>query len=146
MPFPSFCSHFSPRRDPLVCAQVAPLLHFYFPWLSRAFPGSSFPQILKRVIADQAVGAPCNILLTFSTLGLLRSDPGSILPRIQSQLLPTWQSSLSFWPFVHMLNFRFVPVAHQPLVAHTCSMLWGTILSYRANRAPSPKVDIADIK
>jgi hypothetical protein len=113
---------------------VAPLLHLYFPWLLRTFPGTGNFQVLKRVVADQCIGSPSNIVIVFITSGLLKGQSEEfILQRIKEQSLPTWQRGITFWPFVHMLNFRFVPVMHQPVVSHTASICWQVILSNRTN-------------
>ena len=112
---------------------MAPFLQAYFPWLSRLVPGTTPPQVLKRVLADQAIGAPVSISMIFATACLIRGEPESIVPRIKSQLLPTWQSGAMYWPFVHSINFRYVPVPSQPLVAHVASVWWNVVLSYRAN-------------
>jgi hypothetical protein len=112
---------------------MAPFLQLYFPWLSRLVPGTTMPQVFKRVFADQLIGAPVSISLIFLAAATIRGDPASVMPRIQEQLLPTWQSGASYWPFIHSLNFKFVPVIHQPVVAHIASIWWNVVLSYRAN-------------
>ncbi len=121
---------------------VAPLLHLYFPWLLRTFPGTGYCQVLKRVVADQCIGSPSNIVLVFLTSGLLRGQSEEfICQRIKEQSLPTWQRGITFWPFVHMLNFRFVPLMHQPVVSHTASICWQVILSSRTNMPLASRAD-----
>ncbi len=121
---------------------VAPLLHLYFPWLLRTFPGTSYFHVLKRVVADQCIGSPSNIVIVFVTSGLLKGQSEDfILLRIKEQSLPTWQRGITFWPFVHMLNFRFVPVMHQPVVSHTASICWQVILSNRTNMPLASRAD-----
>ena len=112
---------------------MGPFLQVYFPWLSKLVPGTTMPQVFKRVLADQLIGAPVSISLIFLAAATIRGDPMSVVPRLQEQLLPTWQSGASYWPFIHSLNFKFVPVMHQPVVAHIASIWWNVILSYRAN-------------
>ncbi len=114
-------------------AVMAPFLQLYFPWLSRQAPGTTMPQVLKRVALDQAVGAPVSITMIFSAACLVRGQPEAIVPRLNEQLLPTWASGAMYWPFVHSLNFRFMPVVHHPVVAHVASIWWNVVLSYRAN-------------
>lgn len=112
---------------------MAPFLQLYFPWLSRLVPGTTMPQVFKRVLADQLIGAPVSISLIFLAAATIRGDPANVVPRIQEQLIPTWQNGASYWPFIHSLNFKFVPVMHQPVVAHIASIWWNVVLSYRAN-------------
>lgn len=95
------------------------------------------PRVFLRVCADQAIGSPLTICLTFAASGMLKGDPGGILPRISSELWPTWKNGASYWPFVHGVNFAVVPVHHNALVAHVMSVPWNAVLSYRSNKSLS---------
>jgi hypothetical protein len=118
---------------------VAPLLHFYFPWLFHFFPGKSYIQVLKRVAADQCFGSPLNIAIVFISSGILRGQSHDFIrQRIHNQWFPTWQRGLTFWPFVHILNFRFVPLHNQPIVSHLASVYWQVVLSNRTNMQLDP--------
>lgn len=122
---------------------MAPFLQLYFPFLSRLVPGTTMTQVFKRVLADQIIGSPVSISLIFAAACLVRGQPDHILPRIENQLLPTMLNGAMYWPFVHSLNFRFVPVLHQPVVAHVASLWWNAVLSYRANIKIEPAVAAA---
>lgn len=112
---------------------MAPFLSVYFPWLNSLMPGASTPRVATRVLIDQCVGSPVSISMIFGAVCLLQATPEAFVPRVQQQLIPTWQAGAMYWPFVHAINFKFVPVAHQPLVAHAASLWWNAVLSYRAN-------------
>lgn len=114
---------------------MAPFMMAYFPFLNRLVPGKKAHQVLSRVALDQCIGSPISIVLTFSAAGLLKGDVREVPARISNQMLPTWKNGVVYWPFVHSLNFRFMPVMHQPLVAHVASLWWNGVLSYRANLA-----------
>lgn len=112
---------------------VAPFVSWYFPWLNRLIPGSTMPRVLARVVADQFIGSPTTITMTFVGSALLQGKPETIPSRMREQLIPAWKNGVTYWPFVHSINFRFTPVHHQPLVAHVASLYWNAVLSYRAN-------------
>lgn len=114
---------------------LAPLLQVYFPFLSWLVPGKGLHRVLLRVCADQAIGAPLTICLTLAAACVLKGRPEDVLPRITDQAWPAWKNGASYWPFVHTLNFSFVPLPHQPLVAHVMSVPWNAMLSYRSNKA-----------
>jgi hypothetical protein len=117
---------------------MTPFLFFYFPLLARTIPGTSWPRVIARVVVDQSIAAPLTIMATFTATSALRGQLGEAPTRIEAQLLPTWRTGASFWPFVHLLNFRFVPPLRQPLVAHVVSVPWNAVLSYRANASLEP--------
>lgn len=116
---------------------MAPFLAWYFPALAAALPGTSWPRVVLRVCADSAIGAPVTICGTFIATSVLRGRPSDAGARIEEQLVPTWRIGASFWPFVHLINFKFVPPHLQPLVAHFVSVPWNAVLSARANIALS---------
>lgn len=114
---------------------MTPFLTWYFPFLARSIPGASWPRVIARVAVDQSIAAPITIAATFVATSALRGRPGDAPARLEAQLLPTWRTGASFWPFVHLLNFKYVPPPLQPVVAHCVSVPWNAVLSYRANAA-----------
>jgi hypothetical protein len=117
---------------------MTPFLTWYFPFLSRTIPGQSWARVIARVCVDQSIAAPLTIAATFTATSALRGKLGDAPARIETQLLPTWRNSASFWPIVHLFNFRYVPPTLQPLVAHFVSVPWNAVLSYRANASLAP--------
>lgn len=122
---------------------MAPMLQLYFPALARAVPGTSWRAVLARVAADQAVGSPVTIVLTFTAAAALQGRLAELPARLAGQGPATWLNGASYWPLVHCVNFRFVPPGVQPLVAHVMSVPWNAVLSYRANAALPPAAGAA---
>jgi hypothetical protein len=118
---------------------MGPFLTVYFPFLVRLSPGTTALRVASRVAIDQVIGAPVSITLTFVAAAVLQGRPDTIQQRMEEQLLRTWKTGAGYWPIVHSLNFAFVPLIHQPLVAHAASLWWNAVLSYRANTALSKK-------
>lgn len=113
---------------------LAPLLFVYFPALSRAVPGSSWPRVLTRVAIDQTIAAPVSIAVIFFASSAVKGRPLEAPQRLREQLLPTWWWGAHFWPFVHVLNFRFVPPRSQAMVAHVASVWWNVVISSSVNK------------
>lgn len=112
---------------------MAPFLHVYFPLLAKTVPGTSMPRVLARVGLDQVLGSPISISLIFGAAAVLQGRVDTLPTRLEEQMPATWRAGASYWPFVHAVNFRLVPVPHQALVAHVASVWWNAVLSYRAN-------------
>lgn len=111
----------------------APLLHVYLPWLASLCPGTSLARVGARVVLDSLLGSPVNLCLIFAATSTLKGRPLETGARIQEQLLPTWLKGVTYWPFVHFLNFRFFSTAHQGLVAHLASVWWMVLVSRASN-------------
>lgn len=116
------------------CFFMGPFLTVYFPFLARSAPGTSTPQVLKRLALDQVIGSPVSIAGTFAFASLLQGKPETLVPRLQEQLVPTMLAGMTFWPFLHFFNFKMTPLQHQALVAHAASLGWNAYLSFKANQ------------
>ena len=112
---------------------MAPLLYVYFPRLYRAVPGTTWPRVFARVLVDQIVGAPVSIVLIFMASSAVKGRISDAPTRIREQMLPTWYEGIQFWPFIHIINFRFFAPTTQSLIAHVASLYWNIVLSRNAN-------------
>lgn len=106
---------------------MAPFLFVYFPRLAASFPGTSAFAVARRIVADQLLGSPVAICLVFCASCAIQGRPLEAPTRIQQQLLPTWLNSISYWPFAHILTFKFVPVKHQAHFANFLSVYWNMV-------------------
>ena len=113
---------------------VAPMLYVYFPWLTSLCPGTAWPRVIARVGLDSVLGAPISLAVIFTATSALKGRPMEAGDRMRDQLVPTWVRGISYWPFVHLLNFRFVGPAHQGLVAHFASVYWMVLISAATNK------------
>ena len=114
---------------------LAPFLTKYFPFLNWLVPGKTTGRILARVGADQIIGSPLVICATFAASAAMQGRPETFPSRVEQQFWPTWLAGACYWPLVHTVNFRVVPVVHQTLVAHIASLYWNGVLAYRSNQA-----------
>lgn len=75
---------------------------------------------MARVGLDQTILAPTNLFVFLSSMAIMEgSDP-------QKKLETTYWSALSknwmLWPFVQIVNFKFVPLHHRVLVVNVVSL------------------------
>lgn len=115
-------------------AVVAPFVFFWYPFVMRAIPGRALHRVLGRVCFDQTFGSPMVVMMVFTASALLQGRGiAGALQRIREKGVRTWITGLYYWPFVHTINFGYVPGRHQPLFAHFASLYWNAVLSYYAN-------------
>lgn len=118
-------------------ALVTPFTQFWYGFLLRIAPGKS--QVFKRVVIDQAIGSPIVIVMVFLAKGILQLDLESSKDMISNNLVNTWFCGLSYWPIMHAINFRFVPLLYQPTYATFASLYWNAVLSYYSNNVKTDK-------
>ena len=100
-------------------------------WL---FPGRSTRAILSKVLMN-ACTAPIGISLMFSTVKLLEGHTLSeARAKVQESALRTWMTGAAYWPFISVLNFRFVPFEWRPLFSGLAGAAWQTYMSAQAHK------------
>ncbi|KAK5663554.1 hypothetical protein OQA88_3985 [Cercophora sp. LCS_1] len=98
-------------------------------------PGAT---ILARVACDQGIFAPTFIGIFLSSMAVLEgSSPKEKLQRSYYEALST---NYMIWPFVQLVNFKFVPLQHRLLFVNTISIGWNCYLSY-LNSGAQKKLD-----
>ncbi|KAB5567010.1 hypothetical protein GE09DRAFT_754357 [Coniochaeta sp. 2T2.1] len=84
--------------------------------------------ILARVALDQGVFAPTFICIFLSSMATL--EGGSPREKLEKSYVPALTTNYMIWPFVQLVNFRFVPLHHRVLFVNLISIGWNCYLSY----------------
>ena len=95
--------------------------------LERVLPGSSWPMVVSRVAADQLALLPVNMLVfcawpALLTRGLTQEGLDEAATAVRSGWWEACTFGWSIWPFVHLINFKFVPLELRILVLNTVSI------------------------
>jgi protein Mpv17 len=130
-------------------------LHYWWGFLEVAV-GARFPVVaasqsskvvntVVKVALDQGIGAPLYIYSyyvmtnfgqtidrTMSSLAVLESWKETNT-RAAEMLWPTMLKHWQLWPFVHCVNFYFMPLHHRVLVQNTVLVGWSGYLSHLNN-------------
>lgn len=84
-------------------------------------------EILARVASDQTLFAGSNLFCFLSSMAIMEgSDPQEKLEKnYVSALTKNWM----VWPFVQVVNFKYVPLQHRVLLVNVVSLGWNCYLS-----------------
>ncbi|KAJ3949194.1 Protein required for ethanol metabolism [Colletotrichum fioriniae] len=85
-------------------------------------------EMLARVAADQGVFAPVMISVFLSSMATL--EGGSIKEKLDKNYKTALTSNYMLWPFVQVVNFKFVPLHHRVLFVNVISIGWNSYLSF----------------
>ncbi|KAK8132433.1 Sym-1 [Apiospora kogelbergensis] len=83
--------------------------------------------IAARVACDQLLFAPTFIGLFLSSMAVM--EGGSPKDKLEKSYLPALQANYMLWPFVQLVNFKFVPLHHRVLFVNIISIGWNCFLS-----------------
>ncbi|OIW26008.1 hypothetical protein CONLIGDRAFT_515878 [Coniochaeta ligniaria NRRL 30616] len=84
--------------------------------------------ILARVALDQGVFAPTFIGVFLSSMAVLEGT--SPQEKLEKSYTPALLTNYMIWPFVQLVNFKFVPLHHRVLFVNVISIGWNCYLSY----------------
>lgn len=95
------------------------------------FPGRPNTEILARVGIDQLAFAPTNLFFFLSSMALMEgSDPKK---KLDSTYVTAITKNWTIWPWVQLVNFKFVPLEHRVLVVNFISIGMLCCLQVRLN-------------
>ena len=84
--------------------------------------------ILARVGMDQGLFAPTFIGVFLSSMAVL--EGGSVKDKLDKSYVPALTANYMIWPFVQLVNFKFVPLHHRVLFVNVVSIAWNCYLSF----------------
>lgn len=95
-------------------------------------PTSSLVVLAKKLFVDQLMIAPCFIIGNITTLTLLQHGTfDKVSEELNRSYFNILKLNYTFWPFVQMCNFYFIPLTYRVLFGSSCALAWNTIFSYR---------------
>jgi protein Mpv17 len=84
--------------------------------------------ILARVACDQGLFAPTFIGIFLSSMAVLEGS--SPREKLEKSYKPALMTNYMIWPFVQLVNFKFMPLQHRLLFVNVISIGWNCYLSY----------------
>lgn len=87
-------------------------------------------EIIARVVSDQTVFAGCNLFCFLGSMAIMEgSDPKEKLRKNYTNALTrNWM----VWPFVQLVNFKYLPLQHRVMFVNVVSLGWNCYLSSMA--------------
>ncbi|KAK8121936.1 sym-1 [Apiospora sp. TS-2023a] len=110
-------------------AVFGPAATTWFGFLQRnvTIRGRPNATIAARVACDQLLFAPTFIGLFLSSMAVM--EGGSPQAKLEKSYKPALQANYMLWPFVQLVNFKFVPLHHRVLFVNIISIGWNCFLS-----------------
>ena len=113
--------------------------------LERWFPGTSWPNVFKRVVVDQATLMPLNMALFLAWPALWARDLQKAKEDVEGSFVDSVSFALCVWPVVHPFSFRYVPLEHRLLVLNACSLVTFSFATFVKGSQPCED-DVCDAK
>eukprot|EP01083_Nonionella_stella_P037904 103245_1 len=90
---------------------IAPVLHGWYGFLERRFPGQASRAVFKKVIVDQSIAAPILNGTFYIAMGMMEwKSYDEIRENLRAKYMKTLFVNYLVWPFVQLSNFYFIPL------------------------------------
>lgn len=89
---------------------------------------------VQKVFVDQFVFAPFFLAALLSVIGFSQhQDIEKVKDKMRNDYVDILKSNYAVWPWVQLINFRFVPLNYQVLLTQSVAVLWNIYFSWRTN-------------
>lgn len=89
---------------------------------------------VQKVCVDQFVFAPFFLAALLSVIGYSQhQDIDKVKDKMKNEYVDILKSNYAVWPWVQLINFRFVPLNYQVLLTQSVAVLWNIYFSWRTN-------------
>lgn len=84
--------------------------------------------MVARVAVDQTLFAPTSLFIFLSSMAIMEGSSPS--EKLEKSYATALTKNWIVWPFVQLINFRFVPLEHRVILVNVISLGWNCYLSY----------------
>uniref|UniRef100_A0A914Q0C9 Uncharacterized protein n=1 Tax=Panagrolaimus davidi TaxID=227884 RepID=A0A914Q0C9_9BILA len=127
---------------------IAPLTYKWYQIIEKTIPavGPKWKFGLKRVLMDQALGAPFFSSLILFNLNMIETRNVQTAVSKTADIVPTvLATNYKFWPFIQMANLTIVPIQFRVVMVQFCSIFWNMYISYMQHNTSKEKIDIIEV-
>ncbi len=104
------------------------LCHFWYAFLDRAVPGGGLRVVGRKILLDQAVFSPLNLVACVAASSAL-DNGGSVSSEVSRTLPSLYLADCLLWPPAQCVNFYFLPTPYRVLFDNGVTCLFNVYAS-----------------
>lgn len=90
---------------------------------------------LQKVCVDQLVFAPVFMAVLVSIIGFMQHrSVDKVAEKLRREYLDILVANYYVWPWVQLVNFRFVPLNYQVPLTQLVAVMWNIYISWKTNQ------------
>jgi len=108
---------------------ISPILHFWYKWLDKKYPGALWKTVTKKVTLDICILAVPLYTIFYVFLNVMEGQGlEHTMAELDAKLVPTIILSVLFWTPAQLINFRFLSPEKRVLFISVCTFIEVNIL------------------
>ena len=124
-------------RMGFVCMCYGGINHYWYNFLQQSIKLEGMQRVLAKMAFDQLFFVPVFDSFMFFGLSALEDphgQPSAGIRRVKACLWNTLKVNYCVWPFLQIINFKYVPLQYQVFFTTVGVFFWNIFLSDMANR------------
>lgn len=94
-------------------------------------PTKNLKVLGKKILFDQGIIGPIFLVGCITTFSLLEQcSIKHVSEQLKENYVKVLLAEYTYWPFVQLVNYYYVPLTYRALVGSTATLVWNTIFSY----------------
>ncbi|KAK9885803.1 hypothetical protein WA026_013672 [Henosepilachna vigintioctopunctata] len=112
------------RNEAISGCSVGVIIHFWYDFLDKKYPGTEFHAIAKKILLDQLLCAPIRILNNLIVVAILKGESKEeIYEDVKTKALKIYITEFFLFVPIQFVNFVYVPVRFRVLYESITSFL-----------------------
>ncbi|TRY61548.1 hypothetical protein TCAL_03191 [Tigriopus californicus] len=111
---------------------IAPIVHYFFQFLSQVVPPNAENGMVKRVLLERMILAPLNTLVSVVILDICQDQ--FHWDKTSAKFAPVFLGNLKFWTIPQFINVNFVPIEYRVLFGNVFGVIWNVYLSFAMSK------------
>ena len=121
---------------------LGPTMHMWYTGLDRIVRSTGMRAAVTKMLMDQTMFLPPYVAAIIAVMGILTHESQQkIANDLKSDFLPIMGCCYMGWPWIQIVNFRYVPLKHRIFVMNVVGLFYNTLIAWKVEKNRHEEAD-----